>query len=461
MKWAVLALAALGCGAPARTVEHGGELVLEGLLPFDPSQAKPGGAATVEVRDLDALEAPVRSLSLGNRSAFFLGEAAFEIPWVIAPSPRADQDGLGPMFHADSCRACHVHNAKGDAEDKGRAAVPLLLRLSSGEGANGPTGVPGYGTQLQPLALPGVAAEGIVRLKSRLHPGVRGDGTLFELQSWDVTVAWGRGAPTGTVQQSLRATSTLAGLGLLEAVSEATILEWDDPDDEDGDGISGRPNRAPDGRLGRFGWKASQPSLDGQAAAAFSGDLGLTSHLEPLTPCEPDAADCLGRPNGGDPEVDDATLEAAVTYTRLLGVLPRPEAADRGVREGEREFHRVGCDACHRPTMTTAAQAKFVELQGQQLWPYTDLLLHDMGEGLADGRGDLLASGREWRTPPLWGLGVATEASEFPALLHDGRARSLEEAVLWHGGEAQASRDAYLQLKPEWRGALLRFVASL
>jgi CxxC motif-containing protein (DUF1111 family) len=249
-------------------------------------------------------------------------------------------------------------------------------------------------------------------------------------------------------------------------VPEATILAFADPDDADGDGISGRPNYVFDPitqtmALGRFGWKANQAGLRQQNAGAFHGDLGITSSLHPSEDCPTSQVDCEMAQSGGSPELDDALLDAITTYSRLLAVPARRDVDDPEVLLGRELFHAIGCADCHVPRLETGALAGFPELSQQLIWPYTDLLVHDMGEGLADGRPDYQADGREWRTPPLWGIGLFEIVNDHTFYLHDGRARNLAEAVLWHGGEAQAARDGFVDLDAEDRAALLRFLASL
>jgi len=213
--------------------------------------------------------------------------------------------------------------------------------------------------------------------------------------------------------------------------------------------------------LGRFGWKANQPDLEHQNAAAFLGDLGLTTPLFPVESCMPGQAACLAAPHGGVPEVSERQMRALDHYSHTLAVPTRVGFDAPRVLAGKALFHQVGCAKCHRPSVTTGALEGYPELSGQRIWPYSDLLLHDLGEALADGREDFLATGREWRTPPLWGLGHAAAVSGHPRLLHDGRARSPMEAILWHGGEAEGAREAVRQLSRDERAALLAFLDSL
>jgi CxxC motif-containing protein (DUF1111 family) len=213
--------------------------------------------------------------------------------------------------------------------------------------------------------------------------------------------------------------------------------------------------------LGRFGWKANQPSLEQQNAGAFLGDIGMTSALFPAQNCTAVQTDCAAAPDGGDPEVDQAKIDSVTFYTRFLAVPARRDVEDPTVRRGEELFHEIGCAACHRSTVVTGDVADAPALSGQVIHPYTDLLLHDMGPDLADERPDFEADGREWRTPPLWGVGLIETVNRHDFLLHDGRARGFAEAILWHGGEGEAARERFRMRTKEERAALVRFLESL
>lgn len=265
---------------------------------------------------------------------------------------------------------------------------------------------------------------------------------------------------------SLRIAPPMIGLGLLEAISEADLLQHADADDRDGDGISGRANQVWDvasqsTQLGRFGWKAGQPGLNQQNADALRNDMGLSTRLLPGDNCTPAQRQCAGLANGGTPEVSDAILAQILFYTRNLAVPARRNTDAAQVQAGEALFRQAGCNGCHVEQYRTAATASEPELAGQLIQPYSDLLLHDMGEDLADNREEFLASGREWRTPPLWGIGLTARVSGHTRFLHDGRARNLLEAVLWHGGEATAAREQVRQFDAGQRAALLAFLNSL
>lgn len=428
-----------------------------------------GGAGTVFDATISAFGQPSRNLPLSDRTRFFVGNSLFNRDWVTAPSSTEGSDGLGPIFNARSCSSCHFRDGRGrppiPPEDD---SVGLLFRLSIPGVADdgGPLPDPIYGGQLNQAAILRVAGEGRMRVTYEEQPGTYADGEPYSLRRPAYELADpAYGDPDPALMVSPRTAPFLIGLGLLEVVDESTILAAADPDDADGDGISGRANMVWDVRrgttaLGRFGWKANVPTLEQQNAGAFVGDIGITSPLFPEPNCTAVEIDCLTAPNGGDPEVDQTKLDAVTFYSRHLAVPARRDLLDADVQRGELLFADVGCAACHTTTMMTG-DALEPSLAGQRIHPYTDLLLHDMGEDLADDRPDFLADGREWRTPPLWGLGLIETVNRHTLLLHDGRARGAAEAILWHGGEAEAARERFRELPSEDRAALLRFLESL
>ena len=445
------------------------------------SPARPGGATTLAPGRRPALDEPFANLSHDERFALAPGRALFRDPWVAAPATTTARDGLGPLFNAHACVSCHPGGGRGVLEADGAPSAALLLRLwrPSAEGG-GSAPDPVYGDQLQTrgLALPSEnpaeaivrpIAEGEVDVRWAIVSGTYADGTAFELRrpEWRV-VAPAYGPLDPATRISARLAPDLRGSGLLDAVPAATLIAREDPDDRDGDGISGRASRiaSADGgaAVGRFGWKAAQPTLELQVATALRNDLGITSVPRPTQPCSAAQAACRAAPDGGDApsgvEIPPVLLEHLTRFTAALAVAARPRAGDDGVRAGEALFASAGCAACHVAASVTDDAAGPAAAQ-QVIRPYTDLLLHDMGPGLADEVGEGDASGAEWRTAPLWGLGRAVRDPRRASLLHDGRARSVAEAVLWHGGEAQASRDAFVAMPPNQRDALLLFLESL
>jgi CxxC motif-containing protein (DUF1111 family) len=270
---------------------------------------------------------------------------------------------------------------------------------------------------------------------------------------------------------SPRVAPQMIGLGLLEAIDEATIVALADEHDQDGDGVSGRPNRVWDPRsqsvrLGRFGWKANTPGIEQQTSGALLGDIGITSPMFPDESCPAPQTACAAALTGGTPEIAQDKIDEITYYSLLLAVPARRDFEDPEVLRGKALFAEAGCGACHATKLAgaplvTGELAGFPELSGQTIYPYTDLLLHDMGAELADGRPDYLADGREWRTPPLWGIGLVHVVNDHTNFLHDGRARDLTEAILWHGGEAEGAREAFRTMPGDDRAALVRFLESL
>ena len=442
----------------------------------EPGEALSAGSATVFKRDHNAFSLPAANLSPSRRLDFSVGNSFFRNPWVIAPATTTARDGLGPLFNTNACQNCHIKDGRGHPPGPDAvSAASMLVRLSLPAGAGhaaiierlGVLPEPTYGGQLQDMANPGIAPEGKLRVNYSPHTVRFADGHAVELRRPQLEISQlGYGPLHPDTQFSARIAPPMIGLGLLEAIPEATILANADPDDADGDGISGRANRVWDDALqrtvlGRFGWKAGQPTLNQQNAHAFAGDMGLTSSLLTSDDCTQAQTDCRAANNGGEPEVSDSILASVLFYTRNLGVPARQDVDSPRVLAGKGLFHQAGCQNCHTPSFTTAADAAEPELAKQRIRPYSDLLLHDMGEGLADGRSEFLASGREWRTPPLWGIGLTERVNGHTQFLHDGRARNLLEAILWHGGEAEAARQQVLTFSVDERAALLAFLNSL
>ncbi len=429
-----------------------------------------GGDTTVFTSTAEAFSQPAANLSTQRQDDFFAGNALFNRTWVTAPSSTEGIDGLGPLFNAASCSACHFRDGRGRPPlDASEPAVSILFRVSTpGSGPHGaPLPDPVYGDQLQPHAVLGVPAEGEVAITYEFIDGLFPDGSPFQLRSprYEV-VNLSFGPLADGFQLSPRVAQAVIGMGLLEAIPVEAILDSSDELDLDQDGISGRPNYVANARLGelalgRFGWKANQPTVEQQTAGAFLGDIGITSEIFPVENCTQAQSDCASAPNGGAPELTADKLERVTFYLKTLGVPARRGAFEADVEHGEKLFRSAGCNSCHAETWVTGEVAGFPELSGQVIHPFTDLLLHDMGDGLADGRQDFSATGNEWRTPPLWGLGLLPVVSDHTFLLHDGRARGIAEAILWHGGEAEASRERFKQLKRTDRQSLLKFLESL
>lgn len=429
--------------------------------------ARLGGATTAFSAGRNAFELSARNLNTEERRTFNVGDSFFNQNWVTAPASTVARDGLGPTFNAQACSSCHSHDGRARPPENDSDPVRGLLLKLSIPGPDGPIDHPDYGDQLQDRAINGVAPEG--RLAIRYEPifGTYADGTPYTLQKPIYHIldpAFGPLRPDTMI--SPRIGPAVIGMGLLEAIPESRILSLADPEDLDNDGISGRPNIVWDIRkqayaLGRFGWKASQPTIEQQGAGAFHGDIGITSTLFPEENCPPAQEACRRAPNGGMPEVPDERLAKVVFYVHTLAVPAMRNVDVPTVQRGARIFHDIGCTACHTPRHVTAPDFSVGALSSQVIYPYTDLLLHDMGDDLADNWPDGQANGREWRTPPLWGIGLVQAVNGHTRFMHDGRARNLEEAVLWHGGEAEASREVFKGLSLKEREALLAFLRSL
>jgi CxxC motif-containing protein (DUF1111 family) len=459
----------------------------------EPFEARPGGAATVRVRrNADALSQHSANMPFESEMRFKLGNGLFRKLWVSSPSSTLASDGLGPLYNARGCQSCHVKDGRGHPPDRpGDDAVSMFLRVSVPAPADAAmTGIeqyldalgdaptrtrpdPVYGSQLQDFAVPGHAAEYrlSVRYEDVMVP-LAGEAPAVLARPTYLAEALGYGPLAPGAMLSPRIAPQMIGLGLLEAIPARDILAREDAGDADGDGISGRANivwSVEFGRpmLGRFGLKAGAPTIREQSAAAFSGDIGISSPLmpDPWGECSQEQAGCRDAPHGdGDArttEIDAEGLDLVTFYSRNLGVPARRDLGDPEVLRGKALFHAAGCQACHVPKAVTHRLDGQPEQSFQLIWPYTDLLLHDMGEALADNRPEGRADGREWRTPPLWGIGLTEQVSGHSRFLHDGRARSLLEAVLWHGGEAEAAKQIVADMQPEDRAALIRFLGSL
>ena len=413
-------------------------------------ESRQGGDTTVDDRTSEAFSHPAANLPSGG-NGFTLGRSTFEFHWPVPV--------LGPLFSSDGCADCHGGNGRGLSQiGNGALASQALIRISLVDGAAGaapevPGGdppVPGLGLQLQDHATGGLP-EVIVAQAWLEHPEAYGDGEVAMLREPRLDVQRPDGSHLGPdVRMSFRQGPAVIGLGLLEAVPDDALLGLADPDDADGDGISGRVNVVWDTErgataIGRFGHKATVPTLRQQVAAAFDGDIGLSNPLHP----EP----------GDRLDIGDIQLDQTQYFVSLIAV---PAAAPRNAaaQDGRRRFDEFGCAACHVPTLETGDHV-IPQLAHQVIHPYTDLLLHDVGDGLTDARRDFTAAGVEWRTPPLWGLGLAQLVQPGTGFLHDGRARTLAEAILWHGGEANAAREAFRLAPKQQRAALIGFLETL
>ncbi len=449
-------------------------------------ELRPAGAATVfKALNRDSFSHASANMPFERELDFKVGNGIFRKVWVSAPSSTTSSDGLGPLFNARSCQGCHLKDGRGHPPAPGEAAVSMFLRLSvPAETAADVEALrsfrkavipePTYGEQLQNFSVQGLPAEGEMTIAYDEVPVTLADGTVVQLRQPRYGVAnLSHGPLHPAAMLSPRVAPPMIGLGLLEAIPEADILARADPDDADGDGISGRPNRVWSAEagaplLGRFGWKAGQPSIALQSASAFAGDIGISTPLfpDPYGDCTPAQSGCRALPHGGaradgTVEAGAKMLDAVVFYSRNLAVPARRDLDDPTVLLGKKLFHESGCIGCHTPKFVTRRDSIGEEQSFQLIWPYTDLLLHDMGEGLADGRPEGEANGREWRTAPLWGIGLTETVSGHTNFLHDGRARNLLEAILWHGGEAETAKQKVVKMTKAERDALLAFLNAL
>ena len=433
----------------------------------EPFEANAGGAFSATRGALSA------GLSPADRMQATLGEALFQKLWVAAPSATRASDGLGPVFNARACAGCHPSGGRGGIAGAGQFGFVVKLSrpadpneieagLAAIAGWHPTTGDPALGRQLNDRAVPGIASEGEVELLWR-ETGVPLAREAVRLRRPVLRLIGARLAED--VIPDLRVAPHMTGLGLLEAIPAEDILSGADPDDSDGDGVSGRASVAwsrlrAQPMLGRFGHKAGAATLEDMTASALFHDLGLSSPSYPAPEGDCTRAACARLPHGEDAGLRDereVSSEAVRALAAYAGALAGPLRRDFGAPEvlrGKAAFAEAGCTACHRPKFVTARLPDRPDRSFQLIWPYSDLLLHDMGPELASAP-EGVAEAAEWRTAPLWGIGGQS------SFLHDGRARSLHEAILWHGGETAPSRDRFVEMPPETRANLIRFLESL
>ena len=401
---------------------------------------------------------------------FFVGNSFFRQNWVSAPASTKARDGVGPLLNSHSCSSCHFKDGRGAPfVENGQHSSGFLIRLSMpGTNENGgPLPHPYYGDQFNDLSISTVNPEGDIEVAFEYISGTYDDGTGYTLRKpiYNLTNL-NYGDLDGSILTSPRVGQQIIGLGLLEAIDEQTLRDFEDEGDADGDGISGKLNsvwnlESGTHSIGKFGWKANQPSLMQQVAGAFNGDMGIKTHLFPNENHTNLQTECLDLPDGGTFEIDADDLYKTYLYCATLAVPARRNIENESVKEGELLFRSMDCAKCHIPNMTTGNSHEFNFLNNQKIQPYTDLLLHDMGPDLADNRPDFLANGNEWRTQPLWGIGLIQIVNGHTYLLHDGRARNVEEAILWHGGEAENAKNQFKALSAQQRNAIIEYINSL
>lgn len=421
---------------------------------FNSALAEQSKGTFTNDRSRSSLSHAIPGMSDDELDQFVLGRSFFTIPWVEAPAATTARDGLGPLFNANSCASCHPRQGGGAAvTTDGPVDRSIVLRLS--RDGNGQPDL-SYGAQLSINGVQDVPFEG--QLNARLNKSMHryADGTKVELSNPDFFITQLNYAALSkhTKTTALRA-PLLMGLGLIDDIPTAQITQYADIDDDNADGISGKPhwvNSLEHGekRLGRLGWKATATNVIEQTALALHHDMGLTTSWLSAENCAPQQIKCLDYYRSSELDVPPFRLQAMAYF---LGHLRTPKSAKIASSEGEKWFNKIGCNACHRVGYTTK--------HGVTVNPYSDFLLHDMGPQLGAGFKVGDAHVNEWRTAPLWGLGLAKILNPKAGYLHDGRASTIEQAVLWHGGEAQSSQQKFSQLSPAQRQSVIEFLNTL
>jgi len=486
-----------------QTIEALAGVPMQRLATFDPQEIKQGGDTGVTVTSAESYSKPSSNLTASRKGDFFIGNAFFSQPWVIAPASTDSRDGLGGLFNVAACQSCHVKDGRGHApmntEDD---ADSLLIRLAMPATTDEQrqqlqssliekVAHPVYGGQLQDRGIQGVPAEARIAVQWTDKPVTFADGYTETLRAptFNLTKP-GYGAFDDELMVSPRIALPMIGLGLLEQIPDEDIKKQavsnNKNADKNANSIRGKFNWVMDPQtgkhaLGRFGWKAGQTKLITQNQSAFSEDMGLTSNIRPHESCMPAQTACMNATTGADEqgngkppvEVNDEIAKFVEFYTRNLAVPNRRNADDAMVLAGKKRFYDMGCQSCHTPRyQLPKTNDDHIEQHGQVIYPYTDLLLHDMGDDLADrtiagklppkdAQVEFLANSYEWRTPALWGIGLAQTVDPQATFLHDGRARTLMEAVLWHGGEAAKQQQKVLKLDKQGRAELNAFLKSL
>ena len=466
----ITAIVLASCVAGFLAATHAAEPSLRDYLLEMPMTEKLGGDGTLVDTSAAAFSFQMANSPASHNRPFAFGNRLFNTNWVEAPASVKSFDGLGPLFNRVSCSGCHTKDGRGSPPVDGKGPMDsLLMRISVAglDAHGGPAPVRNYGGQISERANSGVSPEATLNITYTETSGHYADGESVSLREPHYTLdSVGYGPLPANLLTSPRVGTQMIGLGLLEAVPEATLLTLSDTDDKDTDGISGRPNYVWDKlsqtkSIGRFGWKANQPNLQQQNSDAALGDIGLSTPINTKQNCEDVQTECKAAIIGGAPEVSDEFIKKLTLYTQTLAVPAQRGSSDPQVVAGAKIFRDIGCASCHMPTLKTAAAANLPELENQTIHPFTDLLLHDMGPKLADGRPDFVASGNEWRTAPLWGLGLVPTVNGHNTLLHDGRARGSAEAILWHGGEAEKAMENFRMSAKDVREKLIAFLSSL
>lgn len=410
----------------------------------------------------------VPGLSYQDQAKFATGNSLFNQSWVSAPASTTARDGLGPTFNARACAACHFKDGKGKPLIIGEETNGFLMRISyPGEDLyKGAVPVPNYGLQIQDRSNQGIPSEAQITVRFDTIKGTYPDGKAYTLYKPIYNFENANFGAIENVLTSPRVAQQTVGMGFISALPDSEILKYADEFDANNDGISGRANYVWNAEkdtitLGKYGWKANAPSLKMQIASAFHGDMGLTTSILNEKDCPEIQTDCENAASGGEPEVTDEQLEKILFYQSSLAVPNRRYAKNEDVLQGKKLFNSLNCIACHAINQVTGDFPINPLLENITIKPYSDFLLHDMGPDLADNRPDFKANELEWRTQPLWGIGLVPTVNKHNFYLHDGRARSIEQAILWHGGEAEKSKNDFMNLSEEERNQLLKFINSL
>lgn len=434
------------------------------IIPDIEQRIMAGGETTIFESGIFSFDNPAPNLSSLNLEMHLSGDAQFEAAFVTAPAEI--NSGLGAQFNNTSCIACHPKDGRAGFPNNINDFSGFFLRTSiPGEDTNGgPNPVPGFGGQLQNHAIYGKQPEVQFSVTYVDLPIIFVDGSVVTLKK-PIYSVYNEYIPLPTnIMFSPRIGPPVYGLGLLETIEESELLALQDIHDVDGDEISGKANMVWDPvsktkKIGRFGWKGGAPTIMVQSAGAYSGDMGITT---PLFPVEADYGQTNGENNlTDDPELSQEILDQVNLYCQTLAVPAARNLDDETVIKGYEIFIEANCNSCHVEKFVTGNNPKIPAISNQTIYPYTDLLLHDMGDDLADGRPEFLADGNEWQTRPLWGIGLTKNVNGHTDFLHDGRAKSIEEAILWHGGEAKESQEYYRKLSKDDRDALLDFLNSI
>ncbi len=433
------------------------------VIPNVEERTLAGGETTLFESGFFSFDNPAPNLNATNLELHLSGDAQFEQAFVTAPA--IINSGLGTQFNNTSCISCHPKDGRASFPSNLNTFTGFFLRVSipGADAHGGPNPAPGFGGQLAQNAVYGVEPEVQFHVAYSDYPITLGDGTIITLQRPTYSIYDAYIPMPANAMFSPRLAPPVYGLGLLEAIPESDLLLIEDIADSNGDGISGKANyvwnqETQSTTIGRFGWKANSATVMTQSAGAYNNDMGVTN---PLFPVESSYGQTNGDSLSDDPEITQQIINDVAIYCRTLAVPAARNLDDVEVVRGYELFEAANCVACHTPRHVTGNFPGIPAISNQTIYPYTDLLLHDMGDDLADGRQDFLANGNEWKTRPLWGIGLTGIVNGHTNFLHDGRARNIEEAILWHGGEAQNSKTYYTNLARKDREALVAYVNAL